>query len=1186
MDEDTGRITTAALLDREETSAYHLTITAKDSSVTEPRWTTVNLTINILDDNDNSPKFSKAEYTVFIPDGTRSGQFVFGAKARDADIGKNSRIVYFLRGNDADKFSINQETGVIEALSEMTGNDKTYAVEIEARDGGAEPRSATAKLIVKLQPGEWFPEISAPKQRRFTLPENVTDGKVITQLKATSSKVDTYGVMRYAIAGGNVGEAVRIDAITGEVFVSGGGLDYETSPSYEVWVEAHYSDNPSLRSVLQLVINVTDANDNSPVIEQQIYNASIAEEEHPPQLVCRIKANDSDSGANGEITYELVDDLNGTFSIDGETGEIFTEVKLDREKIGSYSLTVLAVDRGSPRLTGTATVLVTILDKNDNPPRFTRLYSVNVTENAELGSFVIRVTSSDQDIGENANVTYSITENPGEKFALDPQTGNVTVAGPLDRETQDEYLLKVVAFDGAWRAETPITITIQDQNDNAPEFEHSFYSFNFPEMQMSVVFVGQVAATDRDKHGPNSVISYSLKHPSDLFTVDPASGELFSKRSLRYKYTALEPSPENQYMLTVLATDNGKPPMSSECLVTVNIVDTNNSPPRFKKKDYFSPVPKAARAGQKIVQVEAEDVNDYGINAEVEYSISGGNGTDLFNVDKQTGWITVSRFFAPTRNLNSYVLNIRAVDKGVPPQQDEATVLLTVTSDNLYTPVFSALSFQVIIPENDPVGSVILTVAATDKDEGPNGMIRYMISSGNEDSKFGINSTTGALRILEPLDYDTVNRYHLNVTATDLGFEPHQATAMITIALTDVNDNPPKFNQTLFKAYIPENSPPMTLVYRVEAFDIDSPKNSIIQYSITRGSGKDVFTIDSKTGNIYSKTRLDYEEKDQYMLEILAANPDSPMFGSTKVTVYVTGVNEFYPQFIRPVFHFEISESSEVGTSVGTIQATDLDAGDDGKVYYLFVGSSNDKGFSIGSETGVIMVSRRLDRETQNRVVLTVMAKNAGGIRGNDTDEAQVIISIQDGNDPPEFLQSEYHAKISEGQRPGTNVITVKAVDTDVRPQNNQFSYSIISGNLEKAFKIDPQTGSIETTVELDREKIPSYSVVVGAIDIGTPPQTGTAVVRITVEDVNDNGPVLDPPNVVGYVTENEPPNTSVLTLSATDPDLPPNGAPFTYRLVGGKDRDLVSVENTGLVKTTKVIDRETNPQLDIVVSA
>lgn len=372
------------------------------------------------------------------------------------------------------------------------------------------------------------------------------------------------------------------------------------------------------------------------------------------------------------------------------------------------------------------------------------------------------------------------------------------------------------------------------------------------------------------------------------------------------------------------------------------------------------------------------------------------------------------------------------------------------------------------------------------------------------------------------------------------------------------------------------------------AQDIDSLTFAEVQYKILGGTGKDHFRIREYTGEITSDVSFDYEEANEYSLDIVAANQDSnpQMVGFTTVMVHITGVNEFYPKFIQPVFHMDVSESAEVGTSVGLVQATDQDAGEDGRMYYLFVGSSNDRGFSIGAETGIIRVSRRLDRETQNRVVLTVMAKNGGGIRGNDTDEAQVIISIQDGNDPPEFLQSSYEASVSEGAVHGTRILTVRAVDKDIRPQNNQFSYSIIGGNIGQAFKVDPQTGDIETAKHLDRETVPIYDLTIGAIDAGSPPQTGTAMVHIELLDVNDNGPVFDPPEVVGYVSENEPAGTSVMTLSATDPDLPPNGAPYSYRLVGGRQSDMVTLDkHSGVLKTTRSLDRETTPQLDLVVS-
>ena len=739
------------------------------------------------------------------------------------------------------------------------------------------------------------------------------------------------------------------------------GFDYETAPNYEAWVEVRDSGNPSLRSVIQLLVNVTDANDNEPVIDLAVYNASVLEEEYPPLFVAKISAKDADSGTNGEVTYHLMDDLEEVFVIDESTGEISTNAKLDREDIPSYELIVQARDRGTPSLTGTATVVVIVLDKNDNPPRFTRLFSVNVTENSEIGAFVIRMTSSDQDVGINANVTYRFTENPSNKFSIDSLTGNVTVAGHLDREVQDEYLLKVVAADGAWGSETPLTITIQDQNDNPPEFEEQSYHFHFPELQRRMAPVGQVLATDRDKQGPNSVISYSLQHPSDLFTVDPASGEIFSKRTLRYKHTKRPTSPENLHSFYVVATDNGKPPLSTMTLVYVSIVDSNNHPPRFEHRAYLSPVPEGYGVNKKITQLVAKDNEDFGVNAEIEYSIAAGNGSEFFYVEQKSGWMYVKKSLAEFRIGTVFTLKMKATDKGVPPQSDEVWTTLIVTGENHHAPAFAAVSYQVRVPENEPVNTTILTVNAVDSDDGPNGMVRYEISAGNERNEFSIHPISGVVTILETLDYDTIQEYRLNITARDLGFKSKHAVATLTVNVSDINDNPPTFNQSLFEAYLPENSPSQHFVFKVVAKDIDSPKYAIIQYKILGGTGKEHFQIEQNTGIIKSKNSFDYEEANEYTLDIVAANPDTnpQMVGFTTVLVHITGVNEFYPKFIQPVFHMDVSESAEVGTSVGLVQATDQDAGVDGKVFYLFVGSSNDRGFAIGPETGIISVSRR-----------------------------------------------------------------------------------------------------------------------------------------------------------------------------------------------------------------------------------
>lgn len=1109
---------------------------------------------------------------------------MFGEAAVDTDEGVNGRITYYLSGADADKFSMKQETGVIKAATTLSGRE-AYDLKILISDSGSPPLSSEATLKVFLRPASLFPEFKR-QENSFSFSESER-GNLITTLSATSPKLGAIGKVHYDIAGGNIGQAFEVHEQLGEIRISRTGLDYETLPQYELWVSARDSDDPSLASATHIVVNVSDYNDNHPVFDHSVYNVSIMEELElfPAPLVARVHATDRDSNQNSEISYHLRKDSSNAhaFKLNSETGEIYTKIKLDREKVGFYTLIVEAIDKGSPPQTGTAVVQVTVQDKNDKPPRFTRLFSVNVTENAQIGTFVVQVTSSDPDIGDNANASYSFTKNPDQKFHIDPVSGNVTVASAIDREVRDEYELLVSACDGdgSWKTETPLTIVVQDENDNAPVFEKFHYDFNFPERQRSVAFVGQVSATDSDKIGPNSAITYSLKFPNEFFSVDPTSGELLSKQSLRYRHTLRGPSPENQYQLVVIATDNGKPPMSSSVSVNINVVDANNNVPRFTQDRYSSPVLERAKIGQTVISVEAIDDQDVGINAEIEYEKLGGNGTDYFSLDSQSGSISVAKSLVGQIGTQ-FALLIRARDKGVPPKQDDVVVELEVTDENQHTPKFTAVSYQVMIDENLKIGSIIIKVSASDRDRGVNGQVKYEIASGNEAVKFAINEDTGAVTVKKPLDYDTVQLYKLNITARDQAFHPNYATALLTVKLTDVNDNPPLFTHEQFDASIPENSAVGTSVFKLKATDIDSGQNAVIRYKIVGGDGRDVFAVNAENGVIVSRKSFDYEEKNLYILRVMAVNPDSIQSSSAIIKIRILSRNEYYPKFVQPVFQFTVSESASIGTSLGSIQATDDDKGADGMVYYLLVGSSNDRGFLIGSTSGELTVSRNLDRESQNRVVLTVMAKNAGSIRGNDTDEAQIIISIQDGNDPPVFTRPYYETTLSEGAMVGKVVLTVTAIDSDVRPQNNQFTYSIIGGNLGHAFKVDPQTGVVETTSKLDREAVPVYNLTIGAIDNGTPTQTGTTLVKVILEDVNDNGPSFNPPEIVGYVSENEPAMTSVMTLSATDPDLPPNTMPFVYHIVGGEHREFFSVNpNTGEVKTTRSIDRETTPVLN-----
>ena len=568
---------------------------------------------------------------------------------------------------------------------------------------------------------------------------------------------------------------------------------------------------------------------------------------------------------------------------------------------------------------------------------------------------------------------------------------------------------------------------------------------------------------------------------------------------------------------------------------------------------------------------------DYGDNAKIVYSTTGGNGSSLFTVHPSTGWITVSSSISGRKRQN-YSLDVTASDKGTPPRATLVHVYLFVNGINHEAPRFITAVFQRTIPENRAVGADITTVMATDADEGLNGDVWYYITAGNDQGLFQMDKITGRLSIAKPLDYDTQPVHRLTISARDRGMLYRETTKVFTISLSDVNDNAPTFNESVYQTYLPENSVIGSTVFVANATDLDSGINAVIEYAIIGDpEARNLFSINAQTGVVTTrapKSKFDYEVKNRYRLVILARNPGTNLESSTQVDVNIAGVNEFLPQFVQRSYSFAVSESAGAGASVGRVYATDRDDGEDGVVYYYLLGESNEKGFRVDPNSGVIYVTTPPDRESNAQISLTVLVKNHGPLHGNDTDLCTVTMVIQDANDPPVFTNGVYDAYVKENRAADVSVTTVKAVDSDLLPEHQKFSYAILAGNLGQKFKIDP-LGVIRTTTRLDRESIPVYNVTVGAIDTGSPPATGSAVVRITILDENDNGPMFVPKLPAGTVAENSPPGTSVMTLTSvtSDPDLAPNQGPYTYNIPAS---NWFTVEQTtGILRTKLSLDRE-----------
>ncbi|XP_048189325.1 protocadherin Fat 4 [Perognathus longimembris pacificus] len=1171
----TGQIITSALLDRETKDNYTLVVVASDAGSPKPLSSSTSVLVTVADVNDNPPRFQHHPYVTHIPSPTPPGTFVFAVTVTDADLGPNSELHYSLSGRSSEQFHVDPLRGAITAAVPLSGGPEvTFAVHV--KDGGSPPKADSTTVTVRFASQADFPSVQAA-ERTLVFPESQAPGTLAT---TASGAAPRGGALSFYLASGNLGGAFRVDPLTGRVTVSH-SLDFERTQSYELWIEARDAGFPPFSSYEKLDITVLDVNDNAPRFTRDPFEAAVPEN-LPPRAVLDVSALDPDSGPNGQVDYAIVDgNADGSFSIHPATGEIRSTRALDRERRARYALTVSARDRGAPALSASARVLVSVLDENDNAPRFSQIFTARVPESAPLGATVTRVTTSDEDTGANAVSRYALAD-PSLPFSIHPATGDILVSRPLDREDADRYRIRVSAHDSGWTVSTDVAIFVTDVNDNAPRFSRPSYHLDCPEQAAPGASVARVLAADPDE-GPNGQVFYLIKSRSEYFGINASSGEIFNKQPLRFQNVSGAGNLNvNRHSFVVTASDRGAPALRSETTVTVRVLDSNDHAPRFLRAAYATPVARTAQPGTRLLQVTAVDDRDFGLNAQVAYALSAERPAGRFALDNATGWISVA---APlTADLDQeFVLTVTAADRGSPPLSAQATVRITVTEENAHAPEFSQSHVSVRVPESQAVGAAVRALWARDRDAGPNGAVTYSLSSGNEDGTFAINVSTGLLSLAKALDYERRHVHELTVRATDGGWLARTGLCRVTVQVEDVNDNSPTFDPEEYSLTVVENAPSGTTVARLRATDADSGAHAAVAYSV-QASDSDLFIVDPNTGVLTTQGFLDFESKQSYQLTVKAFNvPDEERCGFATVRVQLQGANEYVPRFVSRLYRFQVSEDAPRGTAVGEVFASDRDLGPDGEVHYLLFGSSRKKGFQIHEHTGQIYVSGPLDREREERVSLKVLAKNAGVIRGADVDEVTVNVTVLDANDPPVFSQAVYRVQVSEGVPVGTHVTFVSASDADSTPSWSRFSYSLGSGNDGGAFSVHPQTGQITVTAELDREALPVYNLTVLAADSGSPRATGSAAVLVTLEDVNDNGPRLSTRE--GEVTENQRPGTQVLTLRATDPDLPPNQGPFTYQLLSAGPTDgYFHLSAAGVLSTAREIDREQTAEFRLLV--
>uniref|UniRef100_A0A5F8HC53 Cadherin EGF LAG seven-pass G-type receptor 2 n=1 Tax=Monodelphis domestica TaxID=13616 RepID=A0A5F8HC53_MONDO len=922
----------------------------------------------------------------------------------------------------------------------------------------------------------------------------------------------------------------------------------------------------------------------APQFQSPVYQATVPENQPVGTPVASLRAVDPDEGEAGRLEYTM-DALfdsrsNQFFSLNPATGAVTTAEELDRETKSTHVFRVTAQDHGTPRRSALATLTITVTDTNDHNPVFEQSeYKESLRENLEVGYEVLTVRATDGDAPPNANILYRLVEGPGgsppEVFEIDPRSGVIRTRGPVDRETVESYQLTVEASDqgrdpGPRSATAAVCLSVEDDNDNAPQFSEKRYVVQVREDVTPGAPVLRVTATDRDK-GSNALVHYSIMsgNARGQFYLDAQTGALDVVSPLDYE-TAKE------YTLRIRAQDGGRPPLSNVSgLVTVQVLDINDNAPIFVSTPFQATVLESVPLGYLVLHVQAIDA-DAGDNARLEYRLAGVGPDFPFTINNGTGWISVAAEL-DREEVDFYSFGVEARDHGTPPLTASASVSVTILDVNDNNPTFTQPEYAVRLNEDAAVGTSVVTVSAVDRDA--HSVITYQIASGNTRNRFSITSQSGGglVSLALPLDYKLERQYVLAVTASD---GTRQDTAQVVVNVTDANTHRPVFQSSHYTVNVNEDRPAGTTVVLISATDEDTGENARITYFMEDSIPQ--FRIDGDTGAVTTQAELDYEDQVSYTLAITARDNGIPQKSDTTyLEILVNDVNDNAPQFLRDSYQGSIYEDVPPFTSVLQISATDRDSGLNGRVFYTFQGGDDGDGdFIVESTSGIVRTLRRLDRENVAQYILRAFAVDKGVPPARTP--VEVMVTVLDVNDnPPVFEQDEFDVFVEENSPIGLAVARVTATDPD-EGTNAQIMYQIVEGNIPEVFQLDIFSGELTALVDLDYETRAEYILVIQATSA---PLVSRATVHVRLLDRNDNPPVLGNFEILfnNYVTNRSSsfPGGAIGRVPAHDPDVSDT---LSYSFERGNELSLVLLNaSTGELRLSKALDN--NRPLEAIMS-
>ncbi|XP_011167786.2 cadherin-99C isoform X1 [Solenopsis invicta] len=1108
-------------LDRDNENLSHVVFQLSCTVKSTNKKRTIPVIVRVSDINDNAPKFINTPYETTVPELTPVGSTIFkNVDAIDADAGVNGIVEYSIAPGDGSRiegvgrnrittvdgygyFSINLPHQGQVTVNRTLDYERTqrYLVTILASDRArnvSERFTSTTTLTVNIrddddQDPSFIYQGCMLSDGACINPEysaSVSSGVLSGILNISPEKIQAVDMdsinapIHYSFLSGNppnYRDFFEISPSTGAVRQTK-AVDTTVTKKFDIIIKAVEVSEAKRSATAKLTITVKPVDSNPPVItasniegfvdENAPIGTKVIDESGNPIV---LTVSDADLGPDDPkpvYTFELTTNF---FAIDSSGVLVVNEENLDRDppSPGRFRFQVVAREKTGVAASSPLSFIVTLNDVNDNAPLLPMMAPITV-QAGETKRQIAKVEATDNDEGENAEITYSIyhvSNNGFHKFKIDPKTGVIESVRKLN--AGEQYSITVQATDkGGKYSQTIVEVNvIPGPNTRSPVFQQPVYEVQVSEGASINSTVATITAIDPE----NDPVSYSIVSGNDLrqFAIGDKSGVITVIRKL-------DREDLTRYQLLIKAEDTGG--LYSTATVNIMVTDINDKNPEFVGLPYEFTV-KEGEARKLIGRVHAEDA-DEGINAEITYFAPD----DIpFTVDPETGDV-LTKIVLDYEQNDEYKFVVTARDGAPDYRLATATVTVKVVDVEDEVPVFHQSSYEARVKENVPDYNVI-QVTADDPDTKK--QITYMIKQGDTEL-FSIDPKTGVIKTVRGLDYESQSQHVLIVGTEENTSDLPGSTTRVVINVQDVNDIPPVFTSVPRPITLDDDVPIGTTVIHLVAADSDgtAPGNQVRYEIIGRGIASKYFVIDPDTGVLRIRDDLRKETDSEYQVDVRTYDMGEPQLSSvTTVPVYVRHVATVPPEiglgFAENSYNVEVPEDAGDNTLIKIITIINSHAHDTTPLKCEIYSGNEESLFdaNVTEERNCALRLKKgaLDYETTESYQIKIKLESLSGLLNSGRNTTMVKIQVLDVNDnKPEFIFPEASQKLTKGRYfaaiPSTaqfastvasTVLQVKAHDKD-NGKYGKLEYKILEGRGSSYFAIDSSTGIIRTTATFD----------------------------------------------------------------------------------------------------------------------